>query len=97
MIDLEPVEGLQRQGDILDRAAVDALVFEADVVVHLAFIIMGSRQDSARINLAGTRNVFEATVEAPRPRRLVYTSSVAAYGYHADTPVPITEAVPTRG
>lgn len=85
------------QGDILDRAAVDELVAEADVVVHLAFIIMGSREESARINLAGTRNVFEATVAAPRPRRLVYTSSVAAYGYHSDNPVPITEDVAPRG
>ncbi|MGE0219804.1 NAD-dependent epimerase/dehydratase family protein [Mycolicibacterium sp.] len=86
-----------RQGDILDRDAVGALVADADVVVHLAFIIMGSREDSARVNLAGTRNVFEAAVAAARPRRLVYTSSVAAYGYHSDTPVPITEDVPPRG
>ena len=86
-----------RQGDILDRDAVDALVADADVVVHLAFIIMGSRQESARVNLEGTRNVFEATVAAERPRRLVYTSSVAAYGYHSDNPVPITEDVPPRG
>jgi nucleoside-diphosphate-sugar epimerase len=86
-----------RRGDILDRDAVDALVADADVVVHLAFIIMGSREESARINLAGTRNVFEATVAAQRPRRLVYTSSVAAYGYHSDNPVPITEDVPPRG
>jgi nucleoside-diphosphate-sugar epimerase len=27
----------------------------------------------------------------------VYTSSVAAYGYHADNPLPITEDVPPRG
>jgi nucleoside-diphosphate-sugar epimerase len=86
-----------RQGDILDREAVDALVADADVVVHLAFIIMGSREESARVNLAGTRNVFEATVAAQRPRRLVYTSSVTAYGYHDDNPVPITEDVPARG
>jgi UDP-glucose 4-epimerase len=86
-----------RQGDILDRAAVDALVADVDVVVHLAFIIMGSREESARVNLAGTRNVFEATVAAERPRRLVYTSSVAAYGYHADNPTPLTEDVPPRG
>ena len=48
------------------------------------------------MNLAGTRNVFEATVAAQCPR-LVYTSSVAAYGYHSDNPVPITEDVPARG
>jgi UDP-glucose 4-epimerase len=86
-----------RQGDILDRDAVNALVADVDVVVHLAFIIMGSRAESARVNLAGTRNVFEATVAAERPRRLVYTSSVAAYGYHSDNLVPITEDVPPRG
>jgi UDP-glucose 4-epimerase len=85
-----------RQGDILDRAAIDALVADADVVVHLAYLIMGSREESRRINLAGTRNVFEATVAGP-PTRLVYTSSVAAYGYYADNPVPLTEDVPTRG
>ncbi|MCX5043823.1 NAD-dependent epimerase/dehydratase family protein [Aldersonia sp. NBC_00410] len=86
-----------RRGDILDRAAVDDLVAEADVVVHLAFVVLGSRAESERVNLAGTRNVFEATSAAQRPKRLVYTSSVAAYGYHADNPVPLTEDVPTRG
>ena len=85
------------QGDILDRDAVDALVAQADVVIHLAFLIMGSRDESAHINLQGTRNVFEAAVAAQRPRRLVYTSSVAAYGYHSDNPVPLTEDVPARG
>lgn len=86
-----------RRGDILDRAAVDALVADADVVVHLAYLILGSREESRRINLAGSGQVFAATVAAPRPRRLVYTSSVAAYGYHSDNPLPLTEDVPTRG
>ncbi|WP_459545903.1 NAD-dependent epimerase/dehydratase family protein [Nocardia sp. X0981] len=86
-----------RRGDILDRPAVAALVAEADVVIHLAFVIMGSRKESAEVNLAGTRNVFEATVAAGRARRLVYTSSVAAYGYHRENPTPITEDVPPEG
>ncbi|MBF6221816.1 NAD-dependent epimerase/dehydratase family protein [Nocardia abscessus] len=86
-----------RRGDILDRAAVDSLVADADVVIHLAFVIMGSREESARVNLAGTRNVFEATAAAERARRLVYTSSVAAYGYHPENPSPITEDVPPEG
>ena len=96
-----PTRGWQKtcyqQGDILDRGAVDALVAQADVVIHLAFPIMGSRDESTHVNLQGTRNVFEAAVAARRPRRLVYTSSVAAYGYHSDNPVPLTEDVPTRG
>ena len=91
------VKTTYQQGDILDREAVDALVARADVVVHLAFVIMGSREESERINLQGTRNVFEAAVAVERPRRLVYTSSVAAYGYHSDNPVPLTEDVPARG
>jgi nucleoside-diphosphate-sugar epimerase len=91
------VKTVYHQGDILDREAVDGLVAPADVVIHLAFIIMGSREESARINLQGARNVFEASVRCARPRRLVYTSSVAAYGYYADNPVPLTEDVPARG
>ena len=86
-----------RQGDIMDRDAVDALVADVDVVVHLAFIVLGSRTESERVNLAGTRIVFEAAVAAERVTRLVYTSSAAAYGYYADNPDPLTEDVPPRG
>lgn len=85
------------RGDILDAQAVKSLVDQADVVVHLAFQIMGDRQRTGRVNLAGSRNVFEATVASPTARRLVYTSSVAAYGYHRDNPSPLTEDVPLRG
>ena len=86
-----------QQGDIMDRGAVDALVADADVVIHLAFIVLGSRAESERVNLAGTRIVFEAAVATERVRRLVYTSSAAAYGYYSDNPDPITEDVPPRG
>jgi UDP-glucose 4-epimerase len=86
-----------REGDVLDRDALDELVAEADVVVHLAFLIMGSHEESRRINLEGTQNVFAAAAAAPRVKRLVYTSSVAAYGFHADNPQPLTEDVPARG
>ncbi len=86
-----------RQGDVLDRGAVSAFVADADVVVHLAYAIVGGREQSRKINLAGSRNVFEATVAADRPHRLVYTSSIAVYGYYAANPVPLTEDVPARG
>jgi nucleoside-diphosphate-sugar epimerase len=87
-----------RQGDVLDRHAVDALVAEADVVVHLAFIIMGGREETRRVNLEGSRIVFEAAAAAaPGVQRLVYTSSVAAYGFHEENPQPLTEDVPARG
>jgi UDP-glucose 4-epimerase len=86
-----------REGDVLDRAAVDALVAQADVVVHLAFIIMGGLEESRRVNLEGSATVFSAAAAAPRVQRLVYTSSVAAYGFHASNPVPLTEDVPAAG
>ena len=85
-----------QRGDVLDRPSVDALVDGADVVVHLAFIIIGDPEEAQRINTEGSRNVFEAAVAAGA-ERLVYTSSVAAYGFHADNPQPLTEEVPPRG
>jgi nucleoside-diphosphate-sugar epimerase len=84
-----------RQGDILDREALDDLFSEADVVVHLAFVILGGLEETRRINLEGSRNVFAAA--AGNCERLVYTSSVAAYGFHADAPTPLSEDVEPRG
>jgi UDP-glucose 4-epimerase len=85
-----------RQGDVLDRDSVDRLVADADVVVHLAFLILGGLAETERINIEGSRNVFAATVAA-NAKRLVYASSVAAYGFHADNPELLTEDVPPRG
>ena len=87
---------LYRRGDVLDRRKVARLVEEADVVVHLAFMIMGSARASRRVNLDGSRHVFEATAAAG-VKRLIYASSVAAYGFHRDNPQPLTEDVPARG
>ena len=85
-----------RRGDVLDRASVEALVDGADVVVHLAFIIMGSAGETRSVNLDGSRNVFRAAVAAGA-KRLIYASSVAAYGFHRDNPQPLTEDVSARG
>jgi UDP-glucose 4-epimerase len=84
-----------RRGDVLDRSSVDELVSEADVVVHLAFVIFGSHEETHAVNLEGSRNVFEAAVAAGVPR-LVYTSSVAAYGFHAANPDVLTEDTEPR-
>jgi len=48
------------------------------------------------VNIEGSRNVFEATVAAGA-KRLVYASSVAAYGFPEDVDGLITEDVPARG
>jgi UDP-glucose 4-epimerase len=87
---------IYRRGDVLDRRKVTSLVEEADVVIHLAFMIMGGAKASRRVNLDGSRNVFEASALAG-VKRIVYASSVAAYGFHGQNPQPLTEDVPARG
>jgi UDP-glucose 4-epimerase len=85
-----------RQADVLDRDAVAELVVDADVVVHLAFVIIGGREETQRVNLEGSRNVFEAAASGGA-KRLVYASSVAAYGFHAENPALLTEDIDPRG
>src|SRR5436190_20841344 len=85
-----------RQGDVQDKASVRDAVKGADVVVHLAFAIIGGGSASHEINVGGSRNVFEAAIDAGA-ERVCYASSVAAYGFHKDNPDWLTEDVPPRG
>ena len=85
-----------RRGDVLDREAVDDLVEDADVVVHLAFAIVAGDSASREVNLTGSRNVFEAAAAAGA-KRLVYTSSVAAYGFRRGMPDLLEEDEPLQG
>ncbi|HET9732083.1 MAG TPA: NAD-dependent epimerase/dehydratase family protein [Acidimicrobiales bacterium] len=86
-----------RRGDVRDGAALEEAFGGADVVVHLAFWITGtaSRDATRHVNVEGTINAFRAAAAAG-VRRFVYASSVAAYGFHADNPVGMTEEWPTR-
>src|SRR3954465_1708579 len=86
-----------RQGDVRNAPAFREAFAGADVVVHLAFLITGnaSRETTRAINVQGTLNVFRAAAAAGA-RRFVYASSVAAYGFHRDNPVGMTEDWPGR-
>jgi UDP-glucose 4-epimerase len=85
-----------RRADVLDADAVGEVIAGADVVVHLAFVIMGNLEQTTSVNLEGSRNVFRAAIDGGAGR-LVYASSVAAYGFHDDNPELLTEDVPARG
>ena len=85
-----------RQGDVLDRDAVGAFVKGADVVVQRALLSFGWREETRENNLKGSRAVFEATVAAGA-KRLVYTSSVAAYGFRPGRPHTLTEETEPEG
>ena len=71
-----------------------------DVVVHLASIVTPppglGRAAAYAVDVQGTRNVLNACLKHG-VRRLVVTSSGAAYGYHADNPTPLRESDPCRG
>ena len=85
-----------RRGDVLDRASVEGLVDGADVVVHLAFVVLKAGSETRHVNVEGSRNVFEAAVAAGA-ERLVYSSSVAAYGFPDDLDGLLTEDMPALG
>jgi len=86
------------KADVLSTDFRQALA-GTDVLVHLAFIVTPPRNMTMetidRINVEGSRRVFQAAADAGVPR-IVYTSSVAAYGMHADNPVGIPEDHPLR-
>ena len=89
------------EADIRDPRFADALAEHAiDTVVHLASIVTpgkGSRRDfEYDVDVNGTRNLLQACVQQG-VRRIVVSSSGAAYGYHADNPAWLTEDMPVRG
>lgn len=72
-----------------------------EVVVHLASVVTPPRgftdAMAYRVDVTGTRNVLDACLRHG-VRRLVVTSSGAAYGYHpGNLNRPLTEADPIRG
>jgi UDP-glucose 4-epimerase len=100
--DVERIEGVTYVGADVRDPALGKLFEEhaVDTVVHLAAVVSpgpeSSRPLEYEVDVLGTRNVALACVRRG-VRQLVYTSSGAAYGYHADNPVPLVETDPLRG
>jgi UDP-glucose 4-epimerase len=67
----------------------------ADALVHLAFIVAKSASEETMeaVNVEGSKRIFEAAARHG-VRRIVYASSVAAYGIMPGLPVPIVESTP---
>jgi UDP-glucose 4-epimerase len=85
-----------RAPELIERMRAGA----PDVVVHLASIVTPGK-DSTRafeysVDVLGTENVLNGCLAAGA-RKIVVTSSGAAYGYHADNPAWLTEDAPLRG
>ena len=88
--------------DVRDPGRVNEVVHEwqPEVVVHLASIVTpgkGSTRELERaVDVDGSRYVLDACL-THGVRRIVVSSSGAAYGYHPDNPAWITEDQPLRG
>jgi UDP-glucose 4-epimerase len=96
-----PMEGVvYEECDVTLSGALTPLLerHSIDAVVHLAAIVSPGRDHAQeyRVDVDGSRNVLEACV-ATGVRRIVVSSSGAAYGYHPDNPEWLSESDPVRG
>jgi D-erythronate 2-dehydrogenase len=83
-------------GDIANFASVQTIVQGAGTVFHFAAVVSaGAEADfdlGYRVNLDGTRNVLEACRALGTNPRVVFTSSLAAFG--GDLPPAVTDDTP---
>ena len=73
---------------------------QVDVVVHLASIVTpgkkSNREFEYSVDVLGTKNVLEACVKT-NVKRIIISSSGAAYGYHPENEKWLVETDPIRG
>jgi nucleoside-diphosphate-sugar epimerase len=83
-------------GDIANPSTVQSIVQGASTVFHFAAVVSaGAEADfdlGYRVNLDGTRNVLEACRALGTNPRVVFTSSLAAYG--GDLPPSVSDDTP---
>jgi len=83
-------------GDIANFATVQSIVQGASTVFHFAAVVSaGAEADfdlGYRVNLDGTRNVLEACRALGSNPRVIFTSSLAAFG--GDLPPAVTDDTP---
>ncbi len=88
--------------DVTDASAISGPIGEhqIDTVVHLASIVNPGANTTVEqefaVDVTGSKNVFDACL-AHGVKRVIVSSSGAAYGYHADSPAWLTEDDPVRG
>jgi UDP-glucose 4-epimerase len=98
----ERLRGIEYQTMDVRSPDIGSLVASAgiDTVVHLAAIVTPSpgctRATQYDVDVGGTANVLSVCL-ANRVRKLIVTSSGAAYGYHRDNAALLTEEAPLRG
>ena len=89
------------QADVRSPALIELFDrCKVDTVVHLASIVTpgrdSNRQYEYSVDVKGTENVLIACTTTG-VKKIIVSSSGAAYGYHADNPAWLTEDCPLRG
>jgi UDP-glucose 4-epimerase len=94
--------GVKYESADIRAPEVDAIVgrHQPRVVVHLASIVTpgkkSNREFEFSVDVGGTRNLLEACL-THAVKRVIVSSSGAAYGYHPDNPEWLSESDPVRG
>lgn len=78
----------------IQSSQINELLADVDILIHLAFMLMrlpGTSQETAvKNNIEIAQNIFEAAAHQG-VKKIIFTSSVVAYGIHPDNPIPLTE------
>lgn len=88
-----------RKLNILDTTKLQKVINDVACVVHMAFNINGmhNRKLLEQTNVEGSRSVMKAVADSRNVKKLIFASSIAAYGAHKDNPIPLKENSPLRG
>jgi UDP-glucose 4-epimerase len=88
------------QADIRDSALWSHLdLHKTTTIIHLAAILdsqSSSREFQYEVDVLGTKNILDAGVKVGA-KRIIISSSGAAYGYYPDNPAWLKEQDPVRG
>ncbi len=89
----DDVKIISRRGDLSDVDVAEQLIaVKPDVIFHLAGIVSGEAEANFelgyRVNLDGTRVLFDAIRAAQISPRVVFTSSIAVFGAPFPTIIP---------
>ncbi len=104
-LDLKPLNGEIHnkikfvKGDVRDLSDLRTTFKNIDVLIHMAFVVIDSILDPKTIydiNFNGSKNVFSIAAELGI-KKVIYSSSVAAYGNNISNLEYLTERSPILG
>ncbi len=69
-----------------------------DALYHLAFVVreIHDKKETRDVNVNGSKNAFESAARAG-VKKVIYTSSITAYGVHEHNPLGLKEDRPLQG